>query len=168
MCSHTLSWGQIPDQLKQAKEYTSVGSDERVSFFCRVTQPFQQRKVDTTSMICSRETWLRLKIEGRYLIAALNARKNIFELSVLTDQFYHVTTYQTTVGAMLIHMDHSIVNNQGVSPANISVRREGPRNEALDRRKKNPAAECIDRTSAGIVVALMDTTCDLPPCWGLT
>ena len=158
MCSHTLSWGQIPDQLKQAKEYTSVGSDEHVSFFCRVTHQFKQRKVNTTSWICSCETWLRLEIAGRHLIVALNARKKIFELSVLTDQCYHVTTYQTTVGAMLIPMDHSIVNNLGVSPANISVRWEDPRKEALDRGKKKPAAGCVDRTGAGSVVELMDTT----------
>ena len=57
---------------------------------------------------------MRLKIADRHLIAARNARKKIFELLVLTGQCYQVTTYQTTVGAMLIPEDHSIVNNQGV------------------------------------------------------
>ena len=105
-------------------------------------------------MICSCETWLRLKIAGRHLIAALNARKKISELSLLTNQGYQVTTYRTTVGDILIPEDHTIVNNQGVPPANISVRREDPRKEAFRSWEK----EAIDRTSAESVVALMDTT----------
>ena len=76
-----------------------------------------------------------MKIAGLHLILALNARKKIFELSVLTDQCYQVTTYQTTTGAMLIPEDHSIVDNQGVPPANTSVWQEDPRKEALDRGK---------------------------------
>ena len=107
-------------------------------------------------MICSCETWLRLTIAGRHLVAAPNARKKIFELLVPTDQCYQVTTYQTTVGAMMIPQDHSIVNNQCVPPANISVRWEDPRKEALDRGKKKPATGCVDRISAGSEVALMD------------
>ena len=114
------------DQLEQLQEYTSVGRDDHASFVCRATQPLKQRKFDTTSWICSCETWLRLEIAGRHLIVALNARKKIFELSVLTDQCYHVTTYQTTVGAMLIPMDHSIVNNQAVLPVNYIHQAERP------------------------------------------
>ena len=39
----------------------------------------------------------------------------------------------------------------------ISVRREGPRKDALDHEEK-PATGCVERTSVGSVVALMDTT----------
>ena len=91
-CGHSSSWDQNPDQLKQVEDYTSVGRDKHVSYFCRVTQPLKQLKVNTTSIICSCESWLRLKIAGRHLIATLNAKKKIFELSVLKDQCYQVTT----------------------------------------------------------------------------
>ena len=63
------------------------------------------------------ETWLQLKIPCRHLIVALNVRKKLPELPVLTGQRYQITTYQTTVGVMLIPEDHSIVNNQAVLPA---------------------------------------------------
>ena len=61
-------------------------------------------------MIFSCDSWLRLKITRRHHIAALNARGKLYMLLVLIGQCYQVTTYQTTVGAMLITEDHSILN----------------------------------------------------------
>ena len=125
-CGHSSSWGQFPNQLEQAEEYISVGTYEHV-FFCRVIQPLKLHKVAMISVFRSCEKWLRLKIAGRHLITALNARKQIFELSMLTGQCYHVTTYQTTVGAMIFPEYYSIVAHQGVPPANTSFRQEDPR-----------------------------------------
>ena len=84
---------------------------------------------------------MRLKTVGRHLIAPLNARDKLFELSVLIGQFYQVTTYQTTVGDMLISENHSIVNNQGVPPAKY-IRQVG---RPKKRHIRSRGLEVVDR-----------------------
>lgn len=104
-------------QLKEAEEYTSVGSDEHVAYVSRVTQPLKQRLVDTTNKSCSCETWLQLKIPCRHLIAALNGRGVLPEISVLAGACYQVATYKTTLGALRIPEDPQLVSDPSVLPA---------------------------------------------------
>ena len=101
---------------------------------------------------------MRLKTVGRHLIAPLNARDKLFELSVLIGQFYQVTTYQTTVGDMLISENHSSVNNQGVPPAKYIRQTGRPKKRRIRSRGKKSATGCVDHISAESVVALMETT----------
>lgn len=115
---------KFQSQLKESEEYTAVGSDDHVAYVSRVTQPLKQRRVDTTSMACSCETWLQLKIPCRHIIAALNSRQKLPEISALAGKCYHVATYQTTVGSMEIPEDHSLVNDPSVLPAKF-IRQAG-------------------------------------------
>ena len=110
------------------------------------------------SMIFSRDTWLQLKIPCRHLIVALNVRKKLPELSVLTGQRYQITTYQTTVGVMLIPEDHSIVNNQAVLPAKYICHAGIPKQRCIRSRGEAAGTGCVYRTSAKSVIARMDTT----------
>ena len=92
------------------------------------------------------DTCLRLNIPCRHLIAALNAMKNLFEISVQTGQCYQVTTKQTTIGAMLIPEGHGVVNNQGVPPAKY-IRRTGRTKKRLIRSR---GEETGDRVCNGV------------------
>ena len=84
-------------QPKQAEKYIAVAIESVKSCY------------DLTDLF----VWdlAAVKIPYLHLIAALHARKKLRGLSVLTGQYYQVTTYQTTVGAMLIPENHRTVNN---------------------------------------------------------